>query len=86
MAKPKYKLVSGAPRTPEEHRKILLEIDTLQNDRSRKGVATSKKRIANGMSSTEYRKSRKSKKEKKTKFYEPGRNIYDECGYRKGTL
>lgn len=74
MAKPKYKVKKGEARTPEEHRKVLEEIDALQSERSRKGVALSKKRIKNtfGVSSTMYKKERKPKK-KKPKIYDIGR-------------
>lgn len=61
MARPKYKLQKGKSRTPEEHRKILSEIDVRQCERSRKGVLKSKKRIKNtfGVSSTAYKNERK---------------------------
>lgn len=65
MAVVKYKLKKGTVRTPEEHRKILSEIDNLQKKRSAVGVHKSKQRIFNtfGVSSTEYKKKRKPKKE-----------------------
>ena len=72
MAKPKYKK-GNAPRTPEEHRRILQEIDALQVQRSAQGVAKSKKRLENGMSSTSYKKSKKGKKEQRDKIYDLGR-------------
>lgn len=74
MAKPKYKSKKGEIRTPEEHRKILQEIDALQCERSRKGVQKSVKRIKNtfGVSSTMYKKERKPKN-KKPKIYDLGR-------------
>ncbi len=61
MAEPKYKQKKGTVRTPEEHRKILNEIDTLQKKRSAVGVHKSKQRIFNtfGVSSTKYKKKRK---------------------------
>lgn len=73
MAK-KYKAKKGETRTPEEHRKILQEIDDLQDERSRKGVVKSAKRIKNtfGVSSTMYKKERKPKN-KKPKIYDLGR-------------
>lgn len=74
MAKPKYKTQKGEVRTPEEHRKILQEIDAKQSERSRKGVQKSVKRLKNtfGVSSTMYKKERKPKK-KKPKIYDLGR-------------
>lgn len=66
MADPKYKLKKGTVRSPEEHRKILDEIDTLQRKRSAVGVHKSKQRIFNtfGVSSTAYKKKRKPKNTK----------------------
>lgn len=63
MAEPKYKLKKGTVRSPEEHRKVLQEIDTLQRKRSAVGVHKSKQRIFNtfGVSSTKYKKKRKPK-------------------------
>lgn len=76
MANTKYKLAKGASRSPEEHRKILQEIDALQNDRSRKGVVKSKKRIARtGISSTMYKKEHKPTKQKKERIYDQNRFI-----------
>jgi hypothetical protein len=74
MAKPKYKATKGDARTPEEHRRILQEIDATQSERSRKGVAKSEKRLKNtfGVSSTMYKKERKPKN-KKPKIYDLGR-------------
>lgn len=74
MAKPKYKQLKGQTRTPEEHRKILQQIDDLQRENSRKGVSKSKSRIAgnSGLSSTAYKKSRKPK-DKKPRIYDIGR-------------
>ena len=74
MAKPKYKTKKGEARTPEEHRKILEEIDAKQTERSRKGVQKSVKRLKNtlGVSSTMYKKERKPKN-KKPKIYDLGR-------------
>lgn len=74
MAKPKYKIKKGDTRTPEEHRKILEQIDALQTERSRKGVKKSVKRIDNtfGISSTMYKKERKPKN-KKARIYDIGR-------------
>ncbi len=74
MAKPKYKTKKGEIRTPEEHRKILEEIDAKQSERSRKGVQKSAKRLKNtfGVSSTMYKKERKPKN-KKPKIYDLGR-------------
>ena len=74
MAKPKYKATKGEVRTPEEHRKILQEIDAKQSERSRKGVQKSVKRLKNtfGVSSTMYKKERKPKN-KKPKIYDLGR-------------
>lgn len=74
MAKPKYKTKKGEIRTPEEHRKILEEIDAKQTERSRKGVQKSVKRLKNtfGVSSTMYKKERKPKN-KKPKIYDLGR-------------
>lgn len=74
MAKPKYKSTKGEVRTPEQHRKILEEIDALQSERSRKGVAKSAKRLKNtfGVSSTMYKKERKPKN-KKPRIYDVGR-------------
>ncbi len=74
MAKPKYKVKKGEVRTPEEHRKILQEIDAKQSERSRKGVQKSAKRLKNtfGVSSTMYKKERKPKN-KKPKIYDLGR-------------
>ncbi len=74
MAKPKYKTKKGEIRTPEEHRKILEEIDAKQSERSRKGVQKSVKRLKNtfGVSSTMYKKERKPKN-KKPKIYDLGR-------------
>ncbi len=70
MAEPKYKLKKGTVRSPEEHRKILQEIDTLQRKRSAVGVHKSKQRIFNtfGVSSTKYKKKRKPK-DTKPKVY-----------------
>ena len=46
MSRPKYKLQKGTVRTPEEHRRILNEIDNLQNHRSKLGTYnTDKKRV-----------------------------------------
>lgn len=72
--KPKYQLKKGEVRTPEEQRRILEEIDSLQHERSHKGVKTSAKRIANtfGVSSTAYKKKRKPKN-KKPRIYDVGR-------------
>ena len=74
MAKPKYKATKGEVRTPEEHRRILQEIDAKQSERSRKGVQKSVKRIKNtfGVSSTMYKQERKPKN-KKPKIYDLGR-------------
>jgi hypothetical protein len=74
MAKPKYKVKKGDVRTPEEHRRILQEIDAVQSDRSRNGVVKSAKRLKNtfGVSSTMYKKERKPKN-KKPKIYDIGR-------------
>jgi len=74
MAKPKYKVKKGDVRTPEEHRRILQEIDAVQSDRSRNGVVKSAKRLKNtfGISSTMYKKERKPKN-KKPKIYDIGR-------------
>ncbi|SOK58338.1 hypothetical protein [Yersinia phage fHe-Yen9-04] len=74
MAKPKYNSKKGDVRTPEEHRKILQEIDAVQSERSRKGVAKSAKRLKNtlGISSTMYKKERKPKNTK-PKIYDLGR-------------
>ena len=74
MAKPKYKATKGEVRTPEEHRKVLQEIDAVQSERSRKGVQKSVKRIKNtfGVSSSMYKKDRK-QKNKKPKIYDLGR-------------
>lgn len=74
MAKPKYKVKKGDVRTPEEHRRILEEIDAVQSDRSRNGVVKSAKRLKNtfGISSTMYKKERKPKN-KKPKIYDIGR-------------
>ncbi|AMM43649.1 hypothetical protein FDG95_gp084 [Pectobacterium phage vB_PcaM_CBB] len=74
MAKPKYKVKKGEVRTPEEHRRILQEIDAKQSERSRKGVQKSAKRLKNtfGVSSTMYKKERKPKN-KKPKIYDLGR-------------
>lgn len=80
MAKqPKYKPKKGATRTPEECRKILQEIDSLQHERSRKGVQKSAKRIANtfGVSSTAYKKKRKPKNSK-PRIYDLGRYVDDQ--------
>lgn len=78
MAKHKYKLKKGDVRTPEEHRKILQEIDALQCTRSKKGVVKSVQRIKNtlGVSSTMYKKERKPKN-KKPKIYDLGRYARD---------
>lgn len=76
MANTKYKLAKGAVRSPEDHRKILLEIDTLQHDRSKRGVKKSKKRIAStGISSTMYKKANKPKTPKKERIYDQNRFI-----------
>lgn len=77
MANTKYKLKKGEIRTPEEHRKILQEIDALQSKRSHAGVKKSKKRIANtfGISSTMYKKEHKPKKPKKERIYDKNRYI-----------
>ncbi len=74
MAKPKYIIKKGEARTPEQHRKILQEIDAVQTERSKKGVKKSKKRIKNtfGISSTMYKKDRKPKTNK-PKIYDLGR-------------
>jgi len=74
MAKPKYKATKGEVRTPEEHRRILQEIDAKQSERSRKGVQKSVKRLKNtfGVSSSAYKKERKPKN-KKPKIYDLGR-------------
>jgi hypothetical protein len=77
MANTKYKLAKGAVRTPEEHRKVLQEIDALQSSRSLQGVKKSKKRIANtfGVSSTMYKKDHKPKKPKQERIYDKNRFI-----------
>lgn len=76
MANTKYKLAKGAVRSPEEHRKILQAIDTLQHERSLKGVDKSKKRIAKtGISSTMYKKANKPKKPKTERIYDQNRFI-----------
>ena len=64
MANPKYKLKNGKTRTPEEHRKILQEIDDLQRLNSALGVVKSTKRIIStfGVSATQYKKSIKPKR------------------------
>lgn len=66
MAEPKYKLKKGIVRTPEEHRMILQEIDTLHKKKSAVGVHKSKKRIYNtfGISSTKYKKTKKPQEQK----------------------
>ena len=77
MAKPKYQARKGEIRTPEEHRRILEEIDILQSERSRKGVQKSVKRLKNtfGVSSTMYKKERKPKKKKQERIYDKNRFI-----------
>lgn len=76
MAKTKYKLAKGAVRSPEEHRKILLEIDALQSSRSYDGVKKSAKRIAAcGISSTMFKKKNKPKKPKPERIYDQNRFI-----------
>lgn len=74
MAEPKYKPKKGTTRTPEEHRKILQEIDILQKKRSAIGVHKSKARIFNtfGVSSTQFKKKRKPYKER-DKIYQSER-------------
>ena len=71
--------IKGKERTPEEHRKILNEIDTLQIKRSAVGVAKSKFRIFNtfGTSSTQYKKKHKPKKSH-IKIYNLKRNSYEQ--------
>lgn len=75
MAKPKYNLKKGAARTPDEHRRILESIDTLQSQRSKEGVAKSKKRLESnsGLSKSAYKKSRKPKETNKPRIYDIGR-------------
>lgn len=79
MARSKYNLKKGCKRTPEEHRKIIEEIDTLQHTRSIAGVKKSTKRIANtfGISSTMYKKERKPKV-KKERIYSLGRYVHED--------
>lgn len=83
MAKTKYNLKKGVVRTPEEHRRILEEIDTVQHTRSKKGVKESAKRINNtfGVSSTMYKKERKPK-EKKSRIYSLGRYVHEDANGR----
>lgn len=77
MANTKYKLQKGVTRTPEEHRKILQEIDSLQSNKSHQGVKKSAKRIANtfGISSTMYKKEHKPKNPKQERIYDKNRFI-----------
>lgn len=76
MANTKYKLAKGAVRSPEEHRKILQEIDALQHERSHRGVKKSKKRISStGISSTMFKKANKPKTQKRERIYDQNRFI-----------